>query len=209
VSRTVAILLLLAASAGAQDARPRTELVLDNAALRVYRATIPPQQELKFRTHGDVVVIRTNTHEAAFLPGSQVFKRPNEQGTDAVDLIIELKRHWKAPVRTCAQPMTCTRDTTLGGQVVGHATTLFTNGYITATRHDAIPNASISSSYYSEQGTDQLLFVPLTDLKANFGGTPEELKSGQPYFSTASEVEISGGPADAKWMVLRLHTPAQ
>jgi hypothetical protein len=209
VPRIIPVLLLLAACATAQETGPKTEMVLDNASVRVFRATIPAHKRLLFQTTGDVVVVRLGTHEAAFLPGSQVFKRPNQKNSEAVDLIVELKQHVPGKMKACVQASSCSRDTIMNGKKVGEALTLFSNGYLTATRQQVKPGTAISTSFNSTPGTDQVLLIPFTDLRANVAGADQQLKAGEPFFTDAAELQVGGANAEGKWIVLRLHAPAQ
>ena len=51
--------------------------------------------------------------------------------------------------------------------------------------------------------------TPFTNLQANFGGTPESFKTGQPYFTNASEVEVTGKGSGVRWLVVRMHAPGK
>jgi hypothetical protein len=47
----------------------------------------------------------------------------------------------------------------------------------------------------------------VTNLRANFDGTEENLKQGQAYTSDATEVEVHADLAEARWVVVRVETP--
>jgi hypothetical protein len=93
------------------------------------------------------------------------------------------------------------------GQEMSSTTTVFTNGFTTAMRYEVVSHGSLDSSYYSAKGKDSVIFVALTDVKVQFDGVEEQLKSGQAYFSNASAVSVEGGEQGAKWVVVRLNKP--
>jgi hypothetical protein len=93
------------------------------------------------------------------------------------------------------------------GQEMSSTTTVFTNGFTTAMRYDVVSHGSLDCSYYSAKGKDSVIFVALTDVKVQFDGVEEQLKSGQAYFSNASAVSVEGGEQGAKWVVVRLNKP--
>lgn len=207
VLRLIALILLLASAAAAQApqaqaAQVTTELVLDNAAARVYRATIPPHQRLRFQASADVIVVRMNTHESAYLPGHQAFTRPNRKNSEATDLIVELK-NTPGEVATCPHATTCTKDTLLGGAKVGETTMLFSGPTLVVTRQQMAAGKALSTSL---NGGDQLLLIPFTDLRVNVGGEEKQVKAGEPFFADGGDVQIGGAGHVGKWMALRLRS---
>lgn len=204
--RLTALILLLTSAAAAQAPQAeapqvKTELVLDNAAVRVYRATIPAHQRLRFQAPGDVVVVRMNTHESAYLPGHQAFTRPNRKNTEATDLIVELKN---APLKvaTCSHAAICTKDTLLGGVKVGETTMLFSGPALVVTRQQMAAGKALSTSLNG----DQLLLIPFTDLRVNVGGEEKQVKASEPFFADGGDVQIGGAGHVGKWMALRLRS---
>jgi hypothetical protein len=95
----------------------------------------------------------------------------------------------------------------MGPNEIGETTSLFTNGFITAYQHRLVVRGTLTSTYYSTKGKDHLLLIPLTNLRANFDGTEENLKQGQAYTSDATEVEVNADLAKARWVVVRVETP--
>jgi hypothetical protein len=95
----------------------------------------------------------------------------------------------------------------MGPSEIGDTTSLFTNGFIPAYRHRLVVRGARTSRYYSTKGKDHLLLIPLTNLRANFDGTEENLKQGQAYTSDATEVEVNADLAEARWVVVRVETP--
>lgn len=145
--------------------------------------------------------------DAHFLKARSRLTIANSGENSARVVSIGRKQHWDADVRICGEPMKCTRPIQLGSAEIGHSTLLFTNGFLTAYRHDLIVGGTLSSSYFSSRGKDHLLLIPLTDLHANFDGIDEELKAGKPYASDAGQVEITAGKTAATWIMLRVETP--
>jgi hypothetical protein len=145
--------------------------------------------------------------EARFFPCDADPNIRNSSDRDSQALVIELKQHWDADVRTCAEPMKCSRPIRMGSTEIGETTSLFTNGFITAYRHRVVVRGTLTSSYFSSKGKDHLLFIPLTDLRANFDGTEENLKRSQAYASDATEVEVNADLVEARWIVIRVETP--
>jgi hypothetical protein len=51
------------------------------------------------------------------------------------------------------------------------------------------------------------LLIPLTNLRANFDSTEENLKQGQAHTSDATEVEVNADLSEARSVVVRAETP--
>jgi hypothetical protein len=121
-------------------------------------------------------------------------------------LVVELKQHWDPEMRLCTEPAKCRHTIRMDSKEIGDSTSLFTNGFITAYRHHLVIRATLTSSYYSANGKDHLLLVPLADLTATFDGTEKELVRGQVYPSEASQVEVDAAKQEARWIVIRVET---
>lgn len=195
----------------------RTQLIFENDDVRVLRADVAEGTALTGDPKRDGVVIALPVAQPDTTPTAGEVKfiargpaQPVKLSGPAHEvLIVELKQHWDPEIRPCAEPLTCVHKIRAGGTEIGETTTLFTNGFLTAYRHQLSPGGTLTSSYYSSKGSDRILLVPLTDLKASFSGIEEDLKYGQPYFSRASEVEVSAQEAEIRWVVIRIHTPKQ
>jgi len=185
------------------------ELVLENEQVHVSRVSVAPHSKAQLRQARDTVVVHLDDGEAEFFRLQSLATVDNPGDKPTTEIIVELKRHWDAEVHLCAAPMRCTRETTMAGNTIAWTTTLFSNGFLTAMRHKLVRGGTLNSSYYSAKGSDHILLIPLTDLQANFGGIDEQLRTGQAYFSAATEVEVTGKDAEARWVVIRLHTPAK
>jgi len=211
ILRVLAIALVLAASAAAQTTVPVPvpSVVLDNEVVRVTRLTVPAKGKLSFEVKSDAVVVRFQDETARFIPKGNRFDEANATDREAVDLLVELKRHWEADMRLCSYPMKCTRETRLGEQPIAWTTSLFTNGFVTATTHKVVMGGTLTSSYYTAKGADSIILIPFTGLNVNFGGIEENLKAGQPYFRAGTEVEVTGKDAESRWFVLRVNTPGK
>jgi len=94
-----------------------------------------------------------------------------------------------------------------GPAEIGETTLLFTNGFVMAYRHRLQSGGTLSSSYYSSASRDHLLFIALSDVHASFDGEDEQLKAGQVYTSDATQVEVSAGQTEARWIVVRVNSP--
>jgi hypothetical protein len=147
------------------------------------------------------------TDEVRFLARDTDLRILNSSDKPSQALVIELKQHWDAEVRTCVEPMKCSRPVRMGPSEIGDTTSLFTNGFIPAYRHRLVVRGARTSRYYSTKGKDHLLLIPLTNLRANFDGTEENLKQGQAYTSDATEVEVNADLSAARWVVVRVETP--
>jgi hypothetical protein len=207
--RTLAAVLFILTPLSAQTSAPLPQPMLDNDWVKVLRVAVPPGGKLDREETGDAVLLRMRGESAQFLPKGSRLESSNSSGQESVEYLIELKEHWDAPMRVCAYPMTCTRETKLGGEAVAWTTTLFTNGFITAATHKAARHASLTSSYYSAKGSDHIVLIPFTNLYVSFGGVEEILKAGQPYFTSGTQVEVSAKETDSRWFVLRLNTPTK
>lgn len=202
-----AVVLLLGACAAAQTAGAASQLLLENDFVRVSRVTIPPNGSLTLSEKTDAVLLRIAGESAEFLPKGKSAQEMNTSAAGAVDLLIELKKHWDAEVVPCTYPKQCTRTTQMGGESIAWTTTLFTNGFLTAATHKLVRGGTLTSSYYTAKGSDKILVVPFTKLTANFGGTEETLSAAEPYFGAGTEVEVTSNDAESRWFVLRINVP--
>jgi hypothetical protein len=207
--RVSALLLALAIFSVAQMSSQAPQVVLDNEFVRVVRVTASAVSTRAIDEKNDTVVVRLQDETARFVPKGSPFEGLSGTDSSAPELLIGIKRHWNAEMRPCAYPMKCTRETVVGNEPIAWTTTLFTNGFVTATTHKVGRGGTLTSSYYTAKGTDRIVFVPFTDIKASFGGIEEILKAGQPYFTAGTEVEVSATDAESRWFVLRLNTPAK
>jgi hypothetical protein len=198
-----------AAVLSAQSSDRSSQLLLDNDIVRVSRVATAPARSLRLDPKTDAVLVRLADGSATFFPKGTAFEATSSGSEPAIDFVIELKKHWDAEVHACEYPRQCTRETRLGNETVAWTTTLFTNGFITATQHRLVLHATLDSSYYSAKGTDKILVIPFTGLQANFGGAQEELKSGEPYFTNGTDVEVTAPESEARWLVLRINMPKQ
>jgi len=202
------------------------QLAAENAQYRVSRLPLPGGSTTKLVQHGhDVVIVLlgegpaelkfpNSTHSVNLKDGDARFLESgvnpglaNDGDVSLQAVVIELKQHWEAEVRSCAEPAKCTRPISAEGSEIGETTSLFTNGFIMGYRHHLVAGATLTSSYFSSKGKDHLLLIPLADLKANFDGTSEELKRGQVYPSEATEIEVTAGEHAVSWIVIRVQTP--
>ena len=186
-----------------------SQVVLDNEFIRVVRVTTPAPSGLTLEGKNDAVLVRLQGETAQFVPKGSRLDESAAPEHEGIELLLEIKRHWDAEVHPCAYPMKCTRETLVGNEPIAWTTTLFTNGFVTASTHKVKRGGTLTSSYYTSKGTDRILLIPFTDLNANFGGIEESLKAGQPYFTAAPEVEVSASDAESRWFVLRINTPAK
>lgn len=219
------ILIAMPATVAAQDKRNETssqiavKLVLENDFVRVNRYEGSTDASPDERLNDDAVLVRIATGkdldpaggnygqpEIRFVPRGQSLQQAGFSAAETF-LLVELKGHWDAEVKTCAAPLTCSRVIKAGTEEIGETRSLFTNGFISGFFHRLERGATLSSSYYSASGADRIVYVPLTDLKVNFGGRDEVLKTGQPYFSDAPEVETTAGDHSVSWVIVRIHTP--
>jgi hypothetical protein len=207
--RVFALAFALAAIAAAQMSGQAPQVVLDNDFVRVIRVTASAVNTRAIDEKNDTVIVRLQDETARFIPKGGQFDRSSGTDPSSAELLIGIKRHWDAEMRPCAYPMKCTRETVVGNEPIAWTTTLFTNGFVTATTHKVAPGGTLTSSYYTAKGTDRILFIPFTAIKASFGGIEESLKAGQPYFTAGTEVEVSATDAESRWFVLRLNTPAK
>ena len=192
---------------------PGPELAFDNDYFRVLRVAVPAGE---IPIHGeqsrDVVIVPIvppapgrDIGVIFVAKGSPPHVTPLADPYEA--LVIEVKKHWEAEVRSCASPMTCTHKITAGGLDVGETTLLFGNGFVTAYRHHLISGGTLDSSYHSTKGTNHILVVALTELPLNVGGIEQDLRSGQVFFSDQTEAEVNAGSHAADWVVLRVLSP--
>jgi len=198
--------VLVCASAPGQTPVSPPQLVLENDTVRVSKITLPAHGHFTFDEKADAVMVRLSDESGQFMAGGHIAV-DNSTDLDATDILISLKNHWDAEVRPCSFPRECTRETQMGGQAIAQTTTLFTNGFVTAAVHRLVPGGTLDSSYYTAKGSDRIVVIPFTALDASFDGTPVNLKSGDPYFSSATQVEVTARDHEARWFVLRLNLP--
>ncbi len=201
-------LALLATGVLAQTSVPVPQTLLENDFVRVSRVTLAPGSALNMDAKNDTVLIRLSDESARFIPKGAAVQDTNPAGqNDIVDLVVELKKHWPPPVHACVAPAQCTHETKVGHDTIAWSTTLFTNGFLTAVTHKLVESGTLTSSYYTAKGSDKILVIPFTDLLANFGGTEEKLKAGEPYFTDGTEVEVEAADGESRWLVLRMNVP--
>jgi hypothetical protein len=70
------------------------------------------------------------TDEVRFLARDTDLRILNSSDKPSQALVIELKQHWDAEVRTSVEPMKCSRPIRMGKNEIGDTTSLFTNGFI-------------------------------------------------------------------------------
>lgn len=203
-------LLIFAGSPYAQDATAfRQPLVLlDNDQVHITRLVLPAKSRVPLDSGADTFAVRLGDETVTFVAKGARSVRENPSDSEVVDLLIRPKRHWDTEVRPCAEPMKCSRETRMGKETIAWTTTLFTNGFLTASTHRVVRGGTLDSSYYSAKGSDRIVMIPFTAVDANFGGIDESLKPGQPYFSAATEVEVTATDTEARWFVLRMNSPA-
>lgn len=197
--------LILLASAVAQTAEPTPQLVLENDFVRIRRVTIPAKGNFSVAEKNEAVVVRLDDETAQFIPKGEQVTVSNATDHESVELLLELKKHWNAEMRWCRFPKTCTRETKISEEPIAWTTTLFTNGFVTATTHKVVRGGTLTSSYYTSKGFDSIVLIPFTDLNVNLSGINENLKAGQPYFGVGTEVEVTGRDSQSRWFVLRLN----
>ncbi|MCU1295955.1 MAG: hypothetical protein JWO91_233 [Acidobacteriaceae bacterium] len=201
------------------------QLMEENAYFRVSRVDLAPGNEFKVQQHKrDAVIVvlardgilintqRTGSPEklgegdVRFLRMGTDPTLTNSSDRPARFVVIELKQHSDAEIRSCAEPMKCIRPIRVGGAEIGETTSLFTNGFITGYRYRLSSGGTLTSSYFSSELHDHLVLIALTGMRANFEGTEEQLKTGEAYPSDATEVEVDAGPSEARWVVIRVLT---
>lgn len=192
-----------------------SELLLDNDYVRIARLEVSPGAfYLLPREHDSVVInlpdghsggsVSQQTEEVNFIPKGASLRRLEGP---ARAVVVELKHHWDAEVRLCQEPRTCSHSILAGGLEIGQTTSLFSNGFLTAYRHRLVKGGTLDSSYYSAHGVDHIVVVPLTAAHANFDGIEQDLEPGQPFFSAATQVEVTAKDHEVRWVVLRIATP--
>jgi len=139
-----------------------------------------------------------------FLAAGTTAQVQNGNGDKAQIIIIELKKHWDDEMRPCAAPRNCSHVIRIGDQPIGETTDLFTNGFVTVQQHRLSRGGTLTSSYFSATGKHHLFFTALSELHASFDGNEEELTRGETSLSDASQVEISAGKGEARWVVIRV-----
>lgn len=201
----VLLSLIITAAATAQTASPSPQLILDNDFVRVLRITLPPNGSIQQDEKNDTVLVRLSDESAKFLTKGTAVQDTNSGQNEIIDIIVELKKHWNSPVRTCAAPAQCTHETKVGHDPIAWSTTLFTNGFLTAISHKLVEAGTLTSSYYTAKGGDKILVIPFTDLDASFGGNEEKLTAGEPYFNDGTQVEVAASGGESRWLVLRMN----
>lgn len=204
--------IVLGQTGNAPAPKTPAELVLENDYVRVFRQSVHPGEvPVRADQSRDAVIVRlTGVAPATEEPVTFVSRDSRRALAPASSpysaLVIELKKHWAAEVRPCAEPMVCSRKITAGGLEIGETKFLFTNGFLSAYRYHLVPGGTLDSSYYSSSGTNRILVVALTDLHINLGGIDETLLPGQVYFSDRTEAEVNAVGHEAAWVVVRLLT---
>jgi hypothetical protein len=201
------VFLVLVALAQAQVASTVLPLVLDNGLIRVSR--LPADEGLRVDDKSDRVVVSIPQETATFISRGAGLEQSKTTDLRSGDLVIELKKHWDAEMRPCSYPMKCTHETQMGSDTIAWTTTLFTNGFVTAATHKLVRRGTLASSYYTAKGSDRILVIPFTDLDVSFDGIEESLKAGHPYFSAASQVEVTTKDTESRWLVLRINDPSK
>lgn len=197
-----------------------SQLVDENDYFRVSRIQAPPSSSIALPTRKrDIVLVSLKGDVAIDGQGAGLDhptvtfiksgSDPQVQSSEVPGelLVVELKQHWDAEVRSCSEPLKCKRPIRMGDAEIGYTASLFSNGFVTAYRHHLVSRGTLSSSYFSSRGKDHLLFVALTDLQANFDGIEENLKGGTCYPSEAAQIDVNSGSASADWVVIRVQTP--
>ena len=143
------VLILEGAFCQPQTASPARQLLLENETVRIFRVVIPPGSGSKLNELTDTVVVDIKDEKATFIPMKVSTTIENKGDSDSIELLIQPKKHWDAEVKPCQAPMQCTRETRMaGGLAIAWTTTLFTNGFITATLHRLDRGGTLNSSYY-------------------------------------------------------------
>jgi len=142
-----------------------------------------------------------------FVSGETPSAVSSSSAASAQVVVADLKQHWDAEIRECKEPKKCSHPIVMGPAEIGETTLLFTNGFVMAYRHRLQSGGTLSSSYYSSASRDHLLFIALSDVHASFDGEDEQLKAGQVYTSDATQVEVSAGQTEARWIVVRVNSP--
>lgn len=219
-ARLLLLALLLSTLAVSQQPEASDRLLLENEFVRLRSLAISPDTRALSSTLDSVFVLPndasvtvaatedqpTSSELLLFVP-SGASRTLRAQTPSATAFLIELKKHWEAPMKPCSETAMCSRTIRAGGMNVGETRTIFSNGFVTGVRHSLDRGATLSSSYFSAKGEDRILLLPLTPLRATFDGAELEFKAGQPYFAMAKDVEVSADSARAVWIVIRLHQP--
>jgi hypothetical protein len=144
--------------------------------------------------------------EPRFLPAGNHPKILNLGGKPLLVFVVELKQHWDAEMRVCADLRKCTHPIRHDSVEVGQSTSLFSNGFVSAFRNRLASGRAVMS-YSSGKGTQHLLLVPLADARIDFDGVDADLKFGDAYASDASAVEVNAGQHEVQWVVICMETP--
>ena len=205
--------------------KPEAQLLEENEHYRVFRFELPGESQVNVSQRGsDVLIVALG--EGLGLTSSKgsdpekladgdvrfvkysAYQSILHAGAGASQaLVIGLKHHWDVEIRSCAEPKTCNRPIRAGGVEIGQSTNLFTNGYLSASRHRMERGGTLATSYYSSKGKDHLLLVALADLQANFDGIQQNLQRGQVFGSDAGEVDVEAGAQAVTWVVIRVEVP--
>lgn len=222
------LLLISSLLVNAQQSSPKPDgevqnsagvtMIEDNLDVRILRLDVAGDVSKVLSTSGrDAIIVGLADVSLSSGPAqteslkageARFLERDKKYSATGVAIVIELKQHRERPVKYCEPLSNCRHQNFIGaGEEVSSTTTLFTNGFTTAMRYDVVSHGSLDSSFYSAKGKDSVIFVPLTDVKVQFDGVEEQLKSGQAYFSNAAAVSVEGGEKGAKWVVVRLNKP--
>ncbi len=199
--RRLLLLVWLIASGTMLAQMPAGQLIAEDSLVTVHRfdsATGVGTLPLKL----DAVVVPLTGAPPSFLERGSTFEfDPSKNGAT---IVVDLKKHWDAPIKVCSAPMTCVRPIKAMGTVIGETTSVFSNGFVSLFAHRIDRGASLTSSYFTTRGSDHIVLIPLTELHVSFAGTEEDLKPGNAYPSDASEIEVSAGDKAARWVVVRI-----
>src|SRR5213080_1502818 len=99
--------------------------------------------------------------DTRFTKGGFAHKAVNLSDKPFVNVTVELKKHFDAEIRNCADKLAanCTRDIKVGDERIGETTNVLTNGFVTVIRHHLMRHGALTSSYYSSRGKDGVLLV--------------------------------------------------
>src|SRR3954469_3326816 len=151
-------------------------LVLENEYVRVFHVEVAPHSETLYHQHdmdyvfvtlGDSLVesdrvgekpvkLELKDGDTRFTKGGFAHKALNLSDTPFVNVTVELKKHFDAEIKYCADKAgaNCTRDIKVGSEKIGETVNIFTNGFVTAMQHHLLPHGTLTSTYYSSRGKD-------------------------------------------------------
>ena len=154
----------------------------------------------------DVPPVTLLNGEPRFLPAGGGSRILNLGSKPLLIFVIGLKQHWNAEMRVCAEQKKCTHPIRNDSVEVGQSTSLFSNGFVTASRHRLASGRALMN-YSSAKNTRHLLFVPLADVRVDFDGVDADLKYGDAYASDAVAVEVKAGHHELQWLLISMETP--